>query len=148
VCIEKIRIEEVKACQPIAEIHSQIPEFVSKTAYDFKMRCQEVKNLKIVAYYADQPAGYAVAYDRFKDGTIYFWMAGVIPEFRKKGVMTAMFNYRCQWGRENKFNLVKIQTKNKHRTMLMWLVKNGFDFIKVELNLKIQLNRIWLQKNL
>ena len=134
--------------EEIAAIHNRIPEFTPETPAFFAGRCENRKTLALAAFLNGEPAGYAVCYDRYEDGSLYCWMAGVLPDFRKNGVYSALAAAREAWAIENGFTALTIKTRNNRREMLRWLVNNNFDFIKVDKHDPLADSRIYLVKEL
>lgn len=130
-------------------VNAKIIEF--DAPYDknyFAKRYQGKKHLILAAYYGKELAGYLVAYDRDNDGSFYCWMAGVDPEFRRKGILTSLMNYLVDWTKTQGYQKIKITTRNRRRAMLSYLVKQGFYFTGVEEREKIEDFRIFLEKTL
>lgn len=114
----------------------------------FESRYKNGKKLIIVAYIDNQPAGYIVGYDKYQDGSFYCWMAGVNPNFRKRGVLKALMDYEDNWARTNGYSKLRIKTRNNRREMLSYLVRYGFLFLEIEKQSDISDNRIHLIKDL
>lgn len=130
-------------------VHKSIPEFDEIVEIsDFEERYQDKKHIIFVAYLQEKPIGYLIAYDKFKDGSIYCWMAGVIPEFRKKGVLTKIMQKLELWCMNNKIQTIHIKTRNSRREMLAFLVKNEFLLAEVLPENNIQEHRIMFQKKI
>ena len=87
----------------------------------------------------------AVIYKRITD---YCWMAGVIPQYRKSVVLTAMMEYLKNWSKEQGYKNLRIKTRNTRREMLSFLVKNNFNFYEIEAQENIRDNRICLEIHL
>ena len=88
--------------------------------------------------------------DKFQDNKniFYCWMAGVIPQYRKSGVLTAMMEYLKNWSKEQGYKNLRIKTRNTRREMLSFLVKNNFNFYEIEAQENIRDNRICLEIHL
>ena len=87
------------------DLSSKIPEFNSPYKIDeYKKRCAG-KYLALIAE-IDKPVGFKIGYDRFKNGSFYSWMGGVLPKFRRMGVAYSLANFQEKWAAENKFSLV------------------------------------------
>ena len=143
ITIKEVPIEEV------VKVNATIVEFDAPYQKDyFENRYKDKNKLIIVAYVDDQPAGYIVGYDKFRDGSFYCWMAGVNPKFRKLGLLKAMMDYEDKWAKEKGYNKIKIKTRNNRREMLAYLVKYGFFFTEVVQQPNIDDNRILLEKEL
>lgn len=135
--------------EDIAAAHQKIPEFGEiLPSVHFEERCQNSPFLALTAFYSDQSAGYSVAYDRYKDGSFYIWMVGVTPEYRQKGIYSALAQETAKWAKDNGFNALRIKTRNNRREMLHWLIKNGFDVMAVDKRQPIADSRIELIKAL
>lgn len=132
----------------IMNINGKIPEFEEEPRLKFETKLANKNHLLIAAYIEQQPAGYLIAYDKFGDGSIYCWMAGVIPSFRKQGILSQLMNYQDQWAQSKGYNKIKIKTRNNRRSMLSFLVKNDFYFTEVNAGDTIEENRISLEKKL
>tara|TARA_Y100000031_G_C8118115_1_gene336876 strand:+ start:144 stop:572 length:429 start_codon:yes stop_codon:yes gene_type:complete len=141
-----INIKEDKI-NDVVIINQKIPEFDHYSKDYFTERIKDSKNIILVAYINNSPIGYLIAYDRFKDNSIYCWMAGVDSEHRKQGVLTALMNYLEKWAK-NDYNKIKIKTRNCRREMLFYLIKNNFMCTKVEPFPDIKDNRIWFEKKI
>lgn len=133
----------------VVGINALIPEFRDERGKSYSLnyfaeRISGRSHLILTAYYGQEEAGYLVAYDKFFDGSFYCWMAGVIPDFRRKGVLTALMDFLFAWARKNGYREIKITTRNSRREMLMFLIQAGFDFLAVEVHAKD--NRILLKK--
>lgn len=132
------------------QIHLQIPEFedqVPLSRFEEQLATSDQQQI-LIAYFNDQPAGYMVSYDRYKDGSIYCWMTGVLPAFRRHGILKNMMNELIRWAKAEGFKEMKIKTRNSRREMLGFLVKNGFDFLEIDQRKMLKDHRILLSKNL
>lgn len=132
----------------IAAIHALIPEFTPEPDSFFAGRCNGRRYLALKATRANQPAGYSVYYDRYRDGSLYCWMAAVIPDCRRLGVYSALAAEAEHWARHNGFTAMRIKTRNNRREMLRWLVNNGYDFLAIDPREPIADSRIHLLKSL
>jgi GNAT superfamily N-acetyltransferase len=144
VSVHEVSLEEA------VSVHAQIPELQGskRTIDDFQERIQGKDQLIIVGDINNQHAGYIVGYDRDGDKSFYCWMAGVIPKFRKRGVMSALMQYFENWARENGYQKATVKTRNTRREMLSFLVQNNYLFTAVDPRERIEENRILLEKEL
>ena len=100
------------------KLSTQIPEFESPYALnEYESRLDE-SALILTAENDEEPVGFKVGYDRFKDGSFYSWMGGVLPEFRQNGIANALADYQENWAKENGFGSIKLKTRNKHKAMI------------------------------
>lgn len=130
----------------VERVHALIPEF-SGPPTDFRDRLNDKEFLALLAQKEGHDAGYAVSY-RLDADTVYIWMVGVVPEFRKAAVWSRLFEETLAWARQQGFRRVRLKTRNTRRQMLAWLVKNDFRFIAVEPYPDSMDNRILTEKNL
>ena len=144
-----ITIKET-SLQEAIKVNKQIPEFdiKDKEADYFEEHYKGKEYLILVAYYNNQAAGYMISYDKFNDGSIYCWLAAVIPKFRKNGILKALMEYLTNWSKNKGYNKVKIKTRNKCRSMLSFLVKNNFQFTNVIKQEEIKENRIQAEREI
>jgi ribosomal protein S18 acetylase RimI-like enzyme len=143
-----VTIREVPIEQAVA-IANMVTDFgETYTKEHFEDRYQDKAHLIIVGLVDNQPAGFIVAYDRDQDGSLYCWMAGVDPNFRRRGALTALMDYQDSWAKEHGYTKIKIKTRNNRREMLANLVKRGFMFTAVEPYPEVGDNRISLERPL
>jgi len=129
------------------KINATIVEF--DKPYDrpyFEERYKGKKNLILVAYVDNQPAGYMVSYDRNNNDSFYCWMAGVDPNFRRLGLLKELMEYLNNWAKANGYKKIIIKTRNNRREMLSFLVKAGFNFTEIQAQPLVEDNRILLEK--
>ena len=75
-------------------VSKEIPEFDSPYNIDeYENRLDESASI-LTAELNDQPIGFKVGYDRFKDGSFYSWMGGILPNHRQNGVASALADYQ------------------------------------------------------
>lgn len=132
--LKEIVVKEVPVEQAVS-VSAKVVEF--NEPYD-KARFQERiigKDHLVIAGFVDgEPAGYLVSYEdreRYGQGALYCWMAGVDPKFRGQGVLKAMMEYQEKWAKENGYRRIVLKTRNARREMLSYLVKYGFNFKEV-----------------
>ncbi|MFY7909589.1 MAG: GNAT family N-acetyltransferase [Emticicia sp.] len=132
------------------EISEKIPEFSSGN-YDEASYLQRLSNtqyLILVAEKDQQVVGFKVGYDRYRDGSFYSWLGGVLPENRKDGIATQLADEQEKWVSEQGFSSITLKTRNRFRAMLIFALKNGFLIENIEIKENIEDNRIILRKML
>ncbi len=128
-------------------VNATIVEFkdsMDKKYFEDKYKGKD--NLITVAYINDNPVGYIVWYDRDEDSSLYCWMAGVNPEYRRLGALKKLMDFGFDWAKNKGYNTIKIKTRNNRREMLAYLVRYGFRFTNVIQYPDINDNRIELEK--
>ena len=127
-------------------ISKEIPEFDSPYNVDeYENRLDESASI-LTAELNDQPIGFKVGYDRFKDGSFYSWMGGILPNHRQNGVASALADYQESWAIKNGYKSIKLKTRNKYEAMISFAIDRGFDIIDSETNEDIPEMRIWMEK--
>ncbi len=132
------------------EISEKIPEF-SNGNYgeaNYLQRLSNTQNLILVAEKDQQFVGFKVGYDRYRDGSFYSWLGGVLPEYRKDSIATQLANEQEKWALTRGFDAIMVKTRNRFRAMLIFALKNGFLIENIEIKENIQDNRIILRKML
>ena len=114
-------------------LNKQIPEFDEPhfTKVYCEQKCGTKEKLVLIAEIDKKPAGYLIGFDRYSDGSFYCWMAGVLPAYRKKGVLKALMQYQDVWAKKKEDTCIRLKTRNKRREILAYLVKYGFSFVRV-----------------
>jgi hypothetical protein len=72
------------------------------------------------------PGGALIAYDRYQDGSLYCWLAGVVPAARRQGALTALMTIMKARAAERGYRAIRIGTQNRFGGMLTYLVKDGY----------------------
>ncbi len=87
-----------------------------------------------------------IAYDRFGDGSIYLWCVGVLPKYRKRGILGHLMKRFEKWSAENGFTKIKLKSANKFRNMLAYILEEGYLFTQVVPPEDLNENEIWVEK--
>jgi len=137
--------------EDVVDVNNDIPEFKSDgdvidTDY-FRKRIGDKAHAILVAYVGTIPVGYMVSYED-ENNSLYCWMAGVRPDFRKGGVLTELMKKQFQWARVYEYDKITIKTRNERREMLSYLMKNNFMITSVEEREDVLDNRILLESYL
>jgi len=135
----------------IVRVNRTVKEFTDTGTFDeeyFLQRCQGKTSLFLCAYEGDEPIGYSVWYDKEGDGAFYCWMAGVNPEYRRKGILSAMIDFGIDFAQKRGYSHMTIKTRNSRREMLSYLVSHGFCIVSVEPAESVQENRLLFSKDL
>lgn len=106
------------------------------------------KHLVLVALEGEQIVGCKVGYDRFKDGSFYSWLGGVILSHRKKGIAKELSIAQEEWAKQEGFDSIKFKTLNRHKAMLHFSLQNGFDIYNVKPKDELENYRIELIKHI
>ena len=134
--------------QECVNLSFKIPEFNSPYKIEeYKKRCA-AESLVLIAKIDNQPVGFKIGYDRFKNGSFYSWMGGVLPKFRRMGVAYSLANFQEKWAAENGFNSIILKTRKKHDEMIAFSLNRGFIIIEETQITPAEETRIWMEKSL
>lgn len=114
-------------------IEREIPEFdnpYDKTEYE--RRLSGANPLILVATVDNVPAGYKVGYDRYRNGSYYSWVGGVLPEYRGRKIANLLADEQEEWAAAQGYNRMILKTKPKYENMLAFAQKRGFVLINVD----------------
>lgn len=144
-----INVNEI-SLQEAFKLYQLIPEFKGNPPESYEEFTDRIKgtSLALTASFNNSPAGFMVSYDEYNDGSFYIWLAGVLPEFRNKGVFSIMKDYQEKWAKEKGYKSIKIKTWNKRIEMRITLAKAGYNIIGFEEKDNIEENRLMHEKKL
>lgn len=143
VIIRKGSIEEAIA------VSKQIPEFYKPYAFDeYAERLGNSHHLIAIAEVNSECVGFKVGYQRDNDQSLYSWMGGVLPKYRKEGVARQLADFQEDWAKNEGFTTIRMKTRNRLKAMLHFALGNGFYIIGVDQFEDPGENRIWLEKKL
>lgn len=77
---------------------------------------------------AGEVVGYKIGYDE-RNGRFYSWLGGVNPLYRGQGIASELMRMQHEWCRDHKYKVIRTQTKNKWRDMLILNLRHGFDIV-------------------
>lgn len=144
----KISVSEGKIKDAL-DLERKIPEFeINFTEEDFNNRLANKDSVILIAKVDDRPVGYLVAYDRFEDGSIYLWNAGVEKDFRKLGIFIKLMEVFEKWSRDRKYKDIKIKTMNRFKGMLNYLINHNFNIIDLDADPDYNKIKILFKKDL
>ncbi|WP_067934243.1 GNAT family N-acetyltransferase [Alicyclobacillus kakegawensis] len=72
--------------------------------------------------------GYKVGYED-RTERFYSWLGGVYPEYRGRGIASELMRRQHEWCRKRGYRVIRTQTKNKWRDMLILNLRHGFDIV-------------------
>ncbi len=86
------------------------------------------KFLILVALDDDEVVGYKIGYQDRKT-RFYSWLGGVYPEYRGRGIASELMVRQHEWCKSHGYTVIRTQTKNKWRSMLILNLRHGFDIV-------------------
>ena len=130
------------------DLSFKISEFNSSYKIEeYKKRCAG-KYLALIAEIDNQLVGFKIGYDRFKNGSFYSWMGGVLPRFGRMGVAYSLANFQEKWVDENRFSSIILKTRQKHDEMIAFSLNRGFIITEETQIIPAEETRIWMEKSL
>ncbi len=133
----------------VVQLSNKIPEFHNphdRAAYE--KRILGKNHLILIAFVNTLPVGFKLGYQKFNDGSFYSWMGGVLPDYRKMGIAKSLADFQENWVIEQGYQTLKMKTRNRHTSMLLFAIGNGFKITQLDKREDIEENRIHLEKQL
>ncbi|RJQ21015.1 GNAT family N-acetyltransferase [Candidatus Woesearchaeota archaeon] len=114
-----------------------IPEFLQPhTEQEYARRLALANPLILIAEVDGLPAGYKVGYDRYRDGSYYSWVGGVLPTFRRQGIAEKLADAQEDWAASQGHTRIILKTQEKYSGMIAFAQKRGFILINVDVTEK------------
>jgi predicted GNAT superfamily acetyltransferase len=90
--------------------------------------CARPSFLILVATDNEQVVGYKIGYQDRKS-RFYSWLGGVHPEHRRQGIASELMLRQHEWCKKQGYVVIRTQTKNQWRNMLILNLRHGFDVV-------------------
>ncbi|HSG90023.1 MAG TPA: GNAT family N-acetyltransferase [Pseudomonadales bacterium] len=88
--------------------------------------------LILIALADGEAIGFKAGYDRYRDGSWYSWMGGVVEPYRGRGIAQQLLLRQEQWVRDAGYGVLYVKTRNRHKRMIAFLAANDYDVLRVE----------------
>ncbi|MGM5480803.1 MAG: GNAT family N-acetyltransferase [Nanobdellota archaeon] len=119
----------------------------AKTPEQIKRKLSLFKNPHITLARVDEKlAGYGIGYE--EKGKFYFWMLGVLPDYRKQGLGQQIIEEQMDYAKKSEYEVFFLKTSNRWKNMLRLTLKLGFDIVGFKINEWGSHSAIWLEKSL
>ncbi len=118
------------------DLYRSIPEF-SDAPIDFdrfQQRLSLPSALVLVARAGASAVGFKAGYDRYRDGSWYSWLGGVLTEHRAAGVARTLLTHQEEWVRERGYARIFVKTRNRFVGMRILLDRSGYHVCGVEVS--------------
>lgn len=143
-------IEGMPADSILEEIIRLQKQCFSNSELNFESLKRELscKNniITILARINSNFVGFKLGYER-RLSQYYSWLGGVVPSARRKGIASQLMQQQHSLLRDRNYEVVRTQTSNEFKPMLILNFKNDFDIVGTYLNHKKVL-RLILEKSL
>ncbi|MBP7239042.1 MAG: GNAT family N-acetyltransferase [Saprospiraceae bacterium] len=125
----------------------QIPEFENIPEADrILSRLVNTPHLILSASIDSVPIGFKIGYER--DGMFYSWLGGILPEYRNKGIASALAEKQEEWAKTHGYTTIWMKTRNCFPEMLMMAIGRGFRIIGFDPREEVGQHRIVLEKSI
>ncbi len=98
-------------------------------------RIQDKEDLIIALCYTieNDLVGFKLGY-RYDKDTLYSWVGGVLPAFRKQGIAKKLMELQHASAKEKGYQKVRTKSMNRFKPMMILNLKGGFDIVKIYTN--------------
>tara|TARA_R110001599_G_scaffold115567_2_gene282415 strand:+ start:8532 stop:8972 length:441 start_codon:yes stop_codon:yes gene_type:complete len=135
--------------QEALKVLKGVPEFDPLLEFDYyEGKIKDKAHIILLAKIGNKTVGCKVSYHKHKDGSLYSWLGGVLPEHRKLGVAKALADEMEVWALNKGYSKIRFKTLNRHKAMLAFSLKNGFDIFNMKPKDELENYRIELVKHL
>ena len=141
-------IEGIPEQQVLDELLNVYDQLFEDAKLDFFVeRVHSKKDLIINLCYSDSElVGFKLGY-RYNENTLYSWVGGVLPTFRKQGIAQKLMELQHASAKEKGYKKMRTKSMNRFKPMMILNLKNGFDIVQVYTN-DSQQTKIVFEKNL
>lgn len=87
----------------------------------------------VLCYYQNTLVGFKLGY-RYGEDTLYSWVGGVLPHFRKQGIAQMLLEHQHVYAKEKGYKKVRTKSMNRFKPMMILNLKNGFNIVKIYTN--------------
>lgn len=133
----------------IVKLSGHIPEFVDPYQKDiYEARFSGCTHLILVAEDGGQLVGFKAGYDRYRDGSFYSWMGGLLPSHRGQGIYQQLTQEMEKWAEKNGFSHILLKTRNRLKPMIRFCLSQGYYVSGFSAHPNPMESRIYFRKDL
>jgi len=133
----------------IVRLAAAIPEFVAPYQKEvYQERLSNNAHLILVAEDGGHLVGFKAGYDRYRDGSFYSWMGGLLPSHRNRGIYQQLTAEMEKWARQNGFSHILLKTRNKLQPMIRFCLSQGYYISGFSAHANPMESRIYFRKDL
>lgn len=133
------------------ELATEIAEFGGEAEqygrHVYQQRLDGPSALVLVARMEGEAVGFKAGYDRFRDGSWYSWMGGVLAPWRGRGIAQRLLEAQEAWVQAQGFQTLYVKTRNQHKRMMAFLAMNDYDVVRVEEKSTVSDSRVLYAKH-
>lgn len=134
--------EAVTLSRLIPEFSNPYPEQV------YRERLNERLHLILIAESEGLATGFKAGYDRYRNGSFYTWIGGVLPAFRGQQVYQQLTAEMELWAKEKGYEAIELKTRNRLKPMIRFCLANGYYVSGFSGRPNPAESRIYFRKNL
>lgn len=108
----------------------------------YERRLSGAGALVLIARAGGEDVGFKAGYDRYRDGSWYSWMGGVVRPWRGRGIAQCLLEALETRIRDAGYRAMYVKTRNRHKRMIAFLASNDYDVLRVEEKSAIAENRV------
>lgn len=114
----------------IAQMYSQVFKPAREVEF-FKRRFKgRYNSVILVASIEGRPVGFLIGFE-LKPTVFFVWLVGVLPDFRRQGIASQLFEAAQAWARENEYVAVRVECHNQHRSLLHLAIGHMYDIVGI-----------------
>lgn len=137
------------ALEEALDVLRHLPEFERLNENNnYLNKIDEESKLILLAKVKSETVACKVGYDKFKDGSFYSWLGGVLPKYREAGIARKLASRQEDWARQKGYTTLKFKTLNRHKSMIIFAIKNGFEIYNIKPKDELENYRIEMIKEL
>ncbi|MCE9592297.1 MAG: GNAT family N-acetyltransferase [Planctomycetes bacterium] len=131
----------------IADLYSQIFKPARDVEFFKRRFLGRYSGLLLVASVEGRPAGFASGFE-LKPGVFFSWLVGVLPDYRRQGIGSQLFEALEQWARDHEYEGVRFECHNQHRPMLHLGIAQKYDIVGIRWDSDRHANLVIFEKAL
>lgn len=114
----------------------------------FRRRFQGRHNVSnMVAMVDERHVGFITGFE-VTPSTLFCWLCGVLPDFRRQGISTQLIRGHHAWALDHGYSTMRFECNNQHRPMLHVAITEGYDLVGIRWDTASASNVVIFEKDL
>ncbi len=114
----------------VAELYSQVFKPSREAAFFDRRFLGRYNPLIMIAAYDQRPVGFLLGFE-LKPTVFFLWLYGVLPEARRQGVGSQLFEAAQAWAADQGYTSIRMECHNQHRPSLHMAIKHLYDIVGI-----------------
>jgi GNAT superfamily N-acetyltransferase len=115
------------------DVCRRVPELATdRDERGFRARLETPSALILVGEAEGRAVAFKAGYDRYRDGSWYSWLGGVVPEFRRVGLAGALLARQEACIAQRGYRRIHVKTRNRFVGMRVLLARSGYHIVAVD----------------